>query len=50
MIAPRCDYCKAELNDYGALLFSPPDKENKTLKIHICKKCYEEIKPTNETN
>lgn len=45
MINPKCDYCKKELNDYGAILFSPPDKSSKTLKHHICKDCYNKIKP-----
>ena len=42
-IKPICDRCKKELQDFGGILFSPPNKENMTRKFHICKKCYEEI-------
>jgi len=38
-----CDFCKEELNEFGALLFSPPSG-NDVKKYHICKKCFEEIK------
>ena len=41
-IAPKCDFCKKELVDYGALLFSPPVK-NSVKKFHICKACYKKI-------
>lgn len=43
-IKPYCDKCKKELKDFGAILFSPPDKSSKVIKFHICKKCYSEIK------
>ena len=43
-IKPVCDKCKKELNDFGAILFSPPNKENLAKKFHICKDCYEELK------
>jgi hypothetical protein len=42
-IKPACDKCKKELNEFGAILLSPPDRENNVKKFHICKKCYEEI-------
>lgn len=42
-IKPICDKCKKELDDFGALLFSPPENNN-VHKFHICKTCYEEIK------
>jgi len=42
-IVPVCDKCKKELNQYGGLLFSPPDKNSVTKKWHLCKDCYEEI-------
>jgi hypothetical protein len=42
-IKPICDKCKKELDDFGAILFSPPDKDNKVEKFHLCKACYEEI-------
>lgn len=45
MIKPKCDICKQELQDYGAILFSPPEDEEawKVRKIHICKECYNKI-------
>ena len=39
-IKPSCDICKKELNDFGAILLSPPDKNNKVIKYHICRDCY----------
>jgi len=42
-INPICDKCKKELEDYGALLFSPPN-ENNVKKYHLCKSCFEKIK------
>ncbi len=42
-IKPKCDICKKELKDFGALLFSPPAKNNKVKKFHICKNCYKLI-------
>ena len=43
-IKPICDKCKKELNDPGALLFSPPDSSANVRKFHICKGCYDQIK------
>ena len=43
-IKPTCDKCGEELKEFGAILLSPPDKQNKVTKFHICKKCYGEIK------
>ncbi len=40
-IKPICDKCKKELQEFGAILLSPPDKESKVIKFHICKICYE---------
>ena len=48
MINPKCDFCGSEFEDYGALLFSPPDSESKTIKNHVCQKCYDKIKPKNK--
>ena len=45
-IKPKCDKCKKELDDFGAILLSPPDKNNKIKKFHFCKKCYKEITRT----
>lgn len=42
-IKPVCDKCNKELDDFGAILLSPPDPENKVKKLHICKNCYKEI-------
>jgi hypothetical protein len=42
-IKPNCVYCKEELTEYGALLLSPPDNKNNIRKLHLCKKCYNEI-------
>ena len=56
MIKPICDIvtCKKELEEKGALLFSPPiksinkvfdltDEADVTRKFHICKSCYQNI-------
>jgi hypothetical protein len=43
-IKPKCDMCKEELTDYGAILLSPPDKKSKVVKYHICKGCFKKIK------
>jgi hypothetical protein len=42
-IRPVCDKCSKELNDFGAILLSPPDDEGKVKKFHLCKACYEGI-------
>ncbi len=42
-IEPICDKCKNTLNDYGGILLSPPDTENKVVKYHLCKRCYKAI-------
>ncbi|HRV75804.1 MAG: hypothetical protein H6799_03185 [Candidatus Nomurabacteria bacterium] len=42
-IRPECDTCGEELTKFGAILFSPPDEESRTLKLHICVECYKEI-------
>ena len=41
MIKPKCFIYKKELTEFGGLLFSPPDHNNKVEKKHICIKCYE---------
>jgi len=38
-IKPKCDFCKRELKKFGAILLSPPNKNN-VKKFHICRKCY----------
>ena len=42
-IKPICNQCKKELEDFGAILLSPPDKDNKVKKYHLCKDCYNEM-------
>jgi hypothetical protein len=42
-IKPVCDKCKKELNEFGAILLSPPDQNSNVKKIHLCKPCYEAI-------
>ena len=49
-IKPICDKCKQELEDFGALLFSPPNSENNVKKFHLCKNCYEETRKDLEIN
>lgn len=48
-ISPICEMCGKEINEFGALVFSPPDKNNTVKKHHICKDCYKKgvikIKP-----
>lgn len=39
-IKPKCSICGDELRDYGALMFSPPNREGITIKWHVCKKCW----------
>jgi hypothetical protein len=43
MIRPRCDKCKEELVEFGAILLSPPDSMNLVRKWHLCRKCYDKI-------
>lgn len=42
MITPKCDVCDKELDDYGAILLSPP-KGHDVKKYHICKACYDKV-------
>ena len=42
-IKPKCDKCKKELKDFGGILLSPPDKNNKVRKFHICQDCYKSM-------
>lgn len=43
-IKPKCDLCRDELKDFGAILLSPPDKKGMVKKYHVCKTCYAEMK------
>ena len=40
MIKPICSLCGKELDDFGAIVFSPPDDNHKVEKHHICRACY----------
>ena len=42
-IKPICDRCKKELIDFGAILFSPPNKDGHCKKFHLCIKCYNKL-------
>lgn len=48
-ITPKCDKCKQELQEFGAILLSPPENDL-VRKFHLCKKCYEEISLGLESN
>ena len=37
----KCDSCERELDELGALLFSPPDENNNCTKYHICVYCFQ---------
>lgn len=41
-ITPKCDMCGKELDEYGAILLSPPN-DNMSEKFHICKACYSQL-------
>ena len=43
MIKPKCYICKDELDEFGAILLSPPDKKNRIKKFHLCKFCYKHV-------
>ena len=43
MIKPKCFICKKEQQEYGALLWSSPNKKDLCKKTHICRKCYKNI-------
>jgi hypothetical protein len=43
MINPKCDKCKEELDEFGAILLSPPDNRGSVKKYHICIKCFDII-------
>jgi hypothetical protein len=39
MIDPKCDRCGKSMTEFGALYFSPPDKDGRVTKKHICVGC-----------
>lgn len=36
MIAVKCAVCGRELDEPGAILLSPPDKNDNVVKFHLC--------------
>jgi hypothetical protein len=50
MIAPCCDKCGAELENYGAIALSPPESGpdgscgREVEKYHLCATCWREFK------
>ena len=40
MIRPKCKRCKKELQEPGALIFSPSWDANRVAKNHLCTGCY----------
>jgi len=42
MISPACDFCGRELEDFGGILFSPPE-DGLVRKSHVCRECYLKI-------
>ncbi len=42
-IKPKCDNCKKELNQFGAIVLSPPDKKSFVKKIHLCVNCHKKV-------
>jgi hypothetical protein len=40
MIEPKCDRCEEELEEFGAIVLSPPNKQSLCKKFHLCKNCF----------
>jgi len=40
MLNIKCDKCKKEIDEKGAILWSPPNNDEMCKKIHLCTKCY----------
>ena len=43
-IAPSCSMCKKELEEFGGIVLSPPDSNDRVTKDHLCVECYQGIK------
>jgi len=43
MLKLKCNVCNKELEELGALCFSPPNEKSTVKKYHVCKKCWEMI-------
>lgn len=41
MIKPVCSLCLIELQEFGAIILSPPDRYDNVKKHHICIHCYQ---------
>ncbi len=39
----KCDKCGKELDEPGALVFSPPSNNKDVMKYHICKTCWAKL-------
>lgn len=50
-ISPKCDICRKELQEFGAILLSPPNDQSQVIKHHLCVICYEalQLPPPNES-
>lgn len=42
-IQPKCDKCNNELQEFGAILLSPPREDGTVKKFHLCRDCYDLI-------
>lgn len=42
MINPVCNRCGKELNEFGAILLSPPEGDS-VKKMHLCLACYSSV-------
>lgn len=42
-IRPTCDKCNEELKEFGGILLSPPNREGKVRKFHLCVACYTDL-------
>lgn len=49
-IAPHCHMCGEQLDDYGALAFSPPDHYEDCHKYHICRRCWPQVQKALDGN
>lgn len=43
MIDVYCHECGWQLLQPGALMFSPPDEESMTKKLHLCETCWADV-------
>ena len=43
MLKIDCDICGEELQQAGALLFSPPDMFGRVKQCHLCQACFDKF-------